>query len=322
MDNMQNFSKDLTIIIPFLNEGIEVYNTVRNIRETSDIDIDIILINDASTDNYDYLSVAEQFATKYIEHSERKGVAASRDEGIEMSTTPYFLLMDAHMRFFQKDWGSYLVSQLKISNKKLFCFQTVSIKTEGNGNVVKQSDINKSLRGGYIVFDGSFPMSVKWNNYDPEPDKNIVDIACVYGASYSCSKKYWQYLNGLYGLRMFGSDEELISTKVWLDNGSCKLLKKVTAGHIFRDEMPYATLDVDFFYNKLYIAELFLPKDLKYKIFTSIDKIDTVAYKKAVRILSFNNQNIKQQKKYYKEIFSNEISYVIEMNKFLEDRNL
>lgn len=82
----------LTVIIPFLNEDDEVYNTVKSIRDTSDNLLPIILINDASTDDYDYKSVAKEFNTQYVLHTERKGVAASCDESVDLSETKYFLL--------------------------------------------------------------------------------------------------------------------------------------------------------------------------------------------------------------------------------------
>ena len=44
------YENELTLIIPFLNEGEEVYNTVKNLRENSIYDFNIILINDASSD--------------------------------------------------------------------------------------------------------------------------------------------------------------------------------------------------------------------------------------------------------------------------------
>ena len=40
----------LTVIIPFLNEGEELGNTLRSIREHADGEVDILVINDASTD--------------------------------------------------------------------------------------------------------------------------------------------------------------------------------------------------------------------------------------------------------------------------------
>lgn len=91
--------KKLTVIIPFLNEGEEVQNTVESIMTHGGDQTEIILINDASTDGYHYKGVAEDYGACYIEHARRQGVAASRDEGVERCTTPYFLLLDGHMRF-------------------------------------------------------------------------------------------------------------------------------------------------------------------------------------------------------------------------------
>lgn len=75
--------QQLTIIIPFLNEGTEIGNTILSIRETCVGHPYILLINDASTDGYNYLSVAQQHGCQYIHHQERKGIAASRNEGGE-----------------------------------------------------------------------------------------------------------------------------------------------------------------------------------------------------------------------------------------------
>lgn len=46
--------RNLTVIIPFLNEGAEICETVKSIRETARDNVDILLINDASTDSFDY----------------------------------------------------------------------------------------------------------------------------------------------------------------------------------------------------------------------------------------------------------------------------
>ena len=46
----------LSICISFLNEGVEVGNTVRSIRATAGNCVDIVIVNDASDDGYDYES--------------------------------------------------------------------------------------------------------------------------------------------------------------------------------------------------------------------------------------------------------------------------
>lgn len=58
-NNNKSMNK-LTIIIPFLNEGDEIEKTLKSIRETSRTNVDIIIINDCSTDNFDYLYAAKK----------------------------------------------------------------------------------------------------------------------------------------------------------------------------------------------------------------------------------------------------------------------
>ena len=87
-------NKQLTIIIPFLNEGEEIANTLFSIKDTVTEMPNILLINDASTDEYDYQSIAEQYNCEYIQHEKRLGVAESRNEGVRICGTPYFLLLD------------------------------------------------------------------------------------------------------------------------------------------------------------------------------------------------------------------------------------
>lgn len=41
---------ELTVIIPFLNEGREIYETLASIRSTADSRVDILLVNDCSDD--------------------------------------------------------------------------------------------------------------------------------------------------------------------------------------------------------------------------------------------------------------------------------
>ncbi len=94
---------ELTIIIPFLNEGNEIENTIRSIFETSVTNPHIILINDNSNDNFNYYEMTLRYGDHitYILHNERKGVAESRNEGVHLSETPYILLLDGHMRFYE-----------------------------------------------------------------------------------------------------------------------------------------------------------------------------------------------------------------------------
>jgi glycosyltransferase involved in cell wall biosynthesis len=52
---------ELSVIIAFRNENIEVEYTISEIKRTVGDSVNIILVNDASEDNYDYASIAFKY---------------------------------------------------------------------------------------------------------------------------------------------------------------------------------------------------------------------------------------------------------------------
>lgn len=300
----------LTVIIPFLNEKEEVRSTVKSLRENSDFDFEIILINDCSTDGYDYKKVAEDFGTKYIEHSERMGVAASRDEGVNKCNTEFFLFLDAHMRVYQRDWVEILVRELEKERKCLFCTSTLSLDKDGVQNT------DNLGYGSRIDFQD---LSAPWMTDEVDnSDDRIIDIPCVMGASYACSKSYWLYLDGLNGLKSYGFDEQLISIKVWLDGGRCRLLKDIKFGHIFRVAMPvpYEVRPKDFLKNLLFVTELFLGFDMKLKILHKYRAECGAQYVSEIinELVENEGHFILERKQHYNTIFPYTIERVIDIN--------
>ncbi len=301
----------LTAIIPFLNEGAEVFNTVESIRNTSE-NVDIILINDASTDGYDYRAVAERFGAVYVEHSERKGVAASRDEGVEMCETEYFILLDAHMRFYQNDWVDRIKQAVDRDSRALYCCQTVILAKNDDGEVsVKECN---PPYGAYINFSTPEVLNPSWNHFVSQADQDVVDIPCVLGASYVCCKAYWQKLKGLEGLRSYGLDEPLISLKVWLEGGRCRLVRNVKVGHIYRPQLPYEVKSFDYVFNQLYIAELLFDSSLKYQVFSCVQSHYPNHFDQALQEIDRSANKIEEQKSYFKSIFSRPKEEVIRLN--------
>lgn len=111
--------KELSIVIPFMNEGENLKRTLISIMETATCPIDVIIVNDNSTDGYPYKQLEESFGIRMIESDKRIGPAACREMGISAIETPYFLTVDAHMQFGQDDWCNAIIEQLK-KNRKAF----------------------------------------------------------------------------------------------------------------------------------------------------------------------------------------------------------
>lgn len=308
--------KMLTIIIPFLNERYEVENTVRSILEHSANNVEIMLINDASDDGFDYKSIVKKYPVTYIENEERMGVATSRDLGVELCQTPYFLLLDAHMRFSNDLWVNRIIGELEADQRTLLCCQTRILEFK-NGILIERRDCYLSY-GAYVGLHGGHTLiEPSWVMREPEGTSHLqtMPIVCVLGAGYACSKKYWQYLKGLEGLKYYGTDEAYISIKVWMEGGSCKLLKDAAIGHIYRTgKTPYKTGMHFRLYNRLLIIELFIPKKYKKELFSRLRLFFYEVLPESLLILHENREKINQLKEYYQQIFTRDFSFFEALN--------
>lgn len=307
-----HMNNKLTVIIPFLNEGEEVLNTVKSIRESINDNVDILLINDASDDGYDYEKEVTVWNVEYIKNQTRQGVAASRDLGVDMIKTPYFLLLDAHMRFYNDTWADIIIEKLSENDRKLLCCQTKTLKKEDG--IVKEAESGNSY-GAFLLFGkDEFIPDIKWNPHEKEKNEDTEPIPCVLGAGYATSKRYWQYLKGLQGLIHYGSDEAYISMKVWLEGGICELLKNVVIGHIYRNASPYKMHNEKILYNQLLISALLFPTDLKFRSFTVAEKKDKELFRKAYNLLMQNSSLVDSLKKYYRSIFTRNFQTILTIN--------
>lgn len=299
----------MTVIITFLNEGIEVFNTLKCFRESVDFPFEIILINDGSTDDFDYKKIANDFGAHYIEHCERKGPAVSRNEGVEVCSTDYFLLLDAHMRVYQDNWFPRIIEELEREENVLLCCSTLTLD--------KNAILNKKNPTGYGAFINLSDLSNHWIHGFDKMNIDCFEIPSVLGASYACSKKYWMKLKGLNGLRTYGFEEQLISLKVWLSGGKCKVLKDVEFGHIFRDESnaPYEIPTTDYYLNQLLIVELFYNENYKREFIKNMRKNVGVEYANDwIEEFKKYRQEIAKEKSYYKTIFNRDFSFIVDLN--------
>ena len=286
----------LTVIIPFLNEKEELKHTLASIRETAGNEVEIIVIDDASDDGYpDYKATARRYGAAYHRHATRQGVARSRDEGVDCCRTPYFLLLDAHMRVYHNNWWRVMADALDENDRILYCGNCKVL--DDQRNIMR----DRNSFGAFIPMEHGVPCSLDpvWNQNDNPVYPERMPVACVLGACYAMSKRYWHYLRGLEGLLFYGCDETYLSMKVWMEGGECLLLKQLEFGHIFRDKFPYQVTPTAHLYNKLLIAELLLPPALKGHVFQLLSKNHPTDMQKAWQMLIDHKAMISELKTYY-----------------------
>jgi glycosyltransferase involved in cell wall biosynthesis len=291
-------SEALTIVIPFLNEGENVWRTVASIRATESKHSHIILINDGSNDGYDYGKVAELFDCALVVHEDRHGVAACRDEGVSMAATKCVMLLDAHCEFYKNNWDDQILLVLSENFKCILGFQT-SILWESYDNKAKD---HSNTFGARLAVDGDHIMQVTWSYKDPDPGSNLVEIACVLGGAYAINRDYYMRLHGLQGLHRYGLDEELLSLKVHASGGKCLLLKDVVIGHVYRSHAPYTLDNESIVHNLILVLSLFLEGKTLQKMLDRLhDKYGSI-YDKVFAGVNFDF--IASEKAYLKTICS------------------
>lgn len=247
--------KILTACICFRNEGEEVAETVRSVSETTQ-HTKVLLVDDCSDDGYDYRAVADRWGCDYKRMDKRVGSVGTKDWAGRNAASEYFVLLDGHMRFYDKDWDLRLIRLLDKYPKSIISSRTVyrSIK---DGKVVDDGVLRSFC--ACVRFDDGYDFDPKWTdgllNYNAE-DKTS-DVACVLGACYATSKSWWNFIGGLSGLTTYGLEESLMSIKTWLCGGCCKVTHDWGVGHLYRDESPNyidaSVIDA----NRLFLAYLF-----------------------------------------------------------------
>ncbi|MBQ4837046.1 glycosyltransferase [Pseudoalteromonas luteoviolacea] len=242
----------LSIIIPFLNEGINVEKTLTSIFSTVKGDVEVVLINDASDDDFAYESVAKQYHCEYVRNSFRVGVAACRDLGVKLASNEAVMFLDAHMQFFQTGWDKLVLERVLHEPNTIFCARSVYMNL--NWEVVSNAPQGC---GAFIPFENVQDfLATKWL-INPTDDHSI---PCIFGAAYCFNKSFYEQLGGLSGLLQWGGDEQFLSAKAFMFGGRCALLPELSVGHVYREIYPYECSQTLNVYNQLYIASVLQPK--------------------------------------------------------------
>ncbi len=87
----------VSIIIPTYNHGHELIACLRSLERQSTRDFEVIVVDDASTDQTERLlhEAGFSFPVGYHRFSENRGAPAARNEGFRRTTAPYVLFLDA-----------------------------------------------------------------------------------------------------------------------------------------------------------------------------------------------------------------------------------
>ena len=305
--------KELTVVIPFLNEREEVVETVRSIRETVGSRVEIIVVNDCSDKDFDYVTGLSPYNVTYVRNSFRIGAAASKHKGILLSRTPYFLLLDAHMRCLTKNWDRKIIQYLKQDKSRIICCQNFPLK-KGEESLLGQN-YDCIAHGAYLTFDynGYIP-GIRWLNKSQRLAKLKKEIPAVLGAAYASNKEYWLFLKGFEGLMHYGSEEAYISIKSWMGGNGCLLLPNVIFGHIYREAPPYRMVRSNVYYNLYVIAKTLFPTSLWGWAVAIGLRENKAIFREIMFWLQVNREETERLRTYYSSTFERPFQEIMKIN--------
>jgi glycosyltransferase involved in cell wall biosynthesis len=308
---------EISIIIPFLNEGHRLEHTVKSIRDTQTTDLEIILINDKCTDDYDYESVVKKYNCVYVYNDTRIGVAESRSKGVAMCSNDYIILFDAHMTLPEEDWEGKILKEVKKDHRAIYCTHIEVL--DDNGKPYPNSNVRAQGSHFYFEKEGeSDYFNCKWSTWK-DTENPTSYIPCILGATYCFHKDYFNKLWGLVGLKQYGADEQFLSMKTWLEGGTCKLINTVKIGHWFRDKHPYNVAWTNMIYNKLFIVQTCIRDKDPYlkKLLNPSTSVYTCQ-----KLFDDNLSYMEGFRNYFLDtLFTRDFSFIEEMNKHYLDND-
>ena len=102
-----------SVVIPLYNKEAYVAKTLNSVLNQTYRNFEVIIVNDCSTDNsLDVVKAARDHRIKIIEHSENKGLSASRNTGINAATHLYIAFLDA-----DDYWDSTYLETILVSSR-------------------------------------------------------------------------------------------------------------------------------------------------------------------------------------------------------------
>jgi glycosyltransferase involved in cell wall biosynthesis len=235
MGKQISMNKEISLVIPTVNEGENLSMTIESIQETITGAYEIIVVDNGSTDgSTEFIEQKNDPCIRLLNTGERLGVAGARNYGAAFAEGNILIFVDAHM-LFPSDWLTPILDVLHEEQVELV---VPAVSAWGNPHAI----------GFGISWKGE-RLEPKWLGKQSS-DPYAVPLA---GGCFQAFHKDFFYEIGGYdpGMTNFGSEDLEMCLRVWLLGYQVKIVPQVDISHRFRRSAPYSFGWLDTSYNFL-----------------------------------------------------------------------
>ena len=169
----------VSVIIPVFNKATTIQKTIESVLAQTFTDFELLLVNDASTDNS--LAIIEQFRDSRIQliNQEHKGVSYTRNTGIKASKSPFVAFLDADDIWQQ----NHLENMIQLSKNHFECAVFSSGYSVIYPNKIRNFNFKTAPKNPMDFFENSLDFSLL-NNSNIMIKKTVFDTVGYYDTSY------------------------------------------------------------------------------------------------------------------------------------------
>jgi glycosyltransferase involved in cell wall biosynthesis len=229
----------ISVVITAHDEGDEVQRTLVSIRENTRGPLEIVLVDDGSTDRSCEGDLG--LDVRLFRNAQRLGVAASRNAGAAAATAPVLVFADAHQRFSPACLD--LCADTAIARNAIVW-----------PDVCGLDDRCALCHGARFKFRPGRGFYARWNV--PRPATPISRISSLKAPGYVMSRAVYDRVRWPAQLRGWGGSEAAVSLKAFFLGIPILHLCGPVARHLFKESFQYQVNSAGVAWNHAVIARV------------------------------------------------------------------
>jgi glycosyltransferase involved in cell wall biosynthesis len=227
------------VVITAHNEGHEVQRTLASVRENTRRALEIVLVDDGSTDGCCNGALGPD--VQMLRFGQRLGVAASRNAGAAAATSPVLVFADAHQRFSPGCLD--LCAETAVARDAIVW-----------PDVCGLDDRCALCHGARFKFRPGRGFYARWNV--PRPVHRISRISSLKAPGYIMPRAIYDRVRWPAELRGWGGSEAAVSLKAFFLGIPILHLCGPIARHLFKESFQYEVNSAGVAWNHAVIARV------------------------------------------------------------------